>query len=322
MKPLKATETNITKAAEIIRNGGTVAFPTETVYGLGVNGLDPVAVAKIFDIKKRPSFNPLILHINNKEQLQSICEVDSSRIETLINKFWPGPLTLVLKKKSIVPEIVTADNPTVAVRMPSNEIALSLIEKCGLPIAAPSANLFNHLSPTSAHHVYKQLGDNVDLILDGGSTEVGVESTIIEVDGNDIYLLRPGGVTREELERTLNSRLRSKPSSRDPNSPGQLPFHYSPRTRLKFIDEVELSELSSKKVGGIFLSKINESFNWSESIILSKSRDMREAAVNLFSALHKMDGKNLDLILVDKIPEEGLGLAIMDRLKKAAANFD
>ncbi len=322
MKPLKATETNITKAAEIIRHGGTVAFPTETVYGLGANGLDPVAVAKIFDIKKRPSFNPLILHINNKEQLKSICEVDSPRIETLINKFWPGPLTLVLKKKSIVPEIVTADNPTVAVRMPSNEIALSLIEKSGLPIAAPSANLFNNLSPTSADHVYKQLGDNVDLILDGGSTEVGVESTIVEVDGNDIYLLRPGGVIKEELETTLNSRLKRKPSSQDPNSPGQLPFHYSPRTPLKFINEVDLNNLSSKKVGGIFLSKINDSFNCDESTILSEKSDMREAAAKLFSVLHKMDEKNLDLILVEKIPEEGLGLAIMDRLKKAAANFD
>ena len=322
MKPVQATETNIIKAADIIRNGGTVAFPTETVYGLGANGLNPVAVAKIFDIKKRPSFNPLILHINNKDQLKSVCEIDSPRIETLINKFWPGPLTLVLKKKTIVPEIVTADNPTVAVRMPNNEVALKLIEYSELPIAAPSANLFNRLSPTTAQHVYTQLGDGVDMILDGGSTDVGVESTIVEIDGNDVYLLRPGGVTKEELERTLNSKVKVKPASKDPNSPGQLPFHYSPRTRLKFMDDPELNKIASKKIGAIFLSKKNDFIDCSESIILSPNNDIREAAANLFSALHKMDEMNLDMIFVERIPEEGLGLAIMDRLKKAAANFD
>ena len=321
MKPVKATNENITKAAEIIRNGGTVAFPTETVYGLGANGLDPVAVAKIFEIKKRPSFNPLILHINNKAQLNTICEIGSNRIETLIDKFWPGPLTLVLPKKQIVPEIVTADNPTVAVRMPKNEIALKLIEESALPIAAPSANLFNRLSPTKAEHVYNQLGDKVDMILDGGSADVGVESTIIEIDKDDIYLLRPGGVPKEEIERTLNSKLETKKSSSDPNSPGQLPFHYSPSTPLKFMDDVNESELENKHVGGIFFREKNKSYNYDEVIILSEKGNLQEAAANLFSSLHLLDELKLDIILVEPVPEEGLGLAIMDRLKKASANF-
>ncbi len=321
MKPIKATDENIKKAAEIIREGGTVAFPTETVYGLGANGLDPVAVAKIFSIKKRPSFNPLILHISNKDQLGLICETSSTRIHTLIDKFWPGPLTLVLPKKQIVPEIVTADNPTVAVRIPDNEIALKLIEYAGVPIAAPSANLFNRLSPTTAEHVYKQLKDNVDMILDGGSTDVGVESTIIEIDINDVFLLRPGGVPKEELEKTLNSKIKTKVSSTDPNSPGQLPFHYSPRTPLYFLSSVEKSKLKNKKLGGIFFKENSSSLKFEKSLILSPKGNMQEAAANLFSYLHQLDEMNLDLIVIEEVPEKDLGLAIMDRLRKATANF-
>lgn len=321
MKPLKATKENIRKAADIIRQGGTVAFPTETVYGLGADGLNPTAVAKIFDIKKRPSFNPLILHIENKSRLSDICEIFDDRVFKLIEIFWPGPLTLVLPKKNIVPEIVTADNPTVAVRMPDNEIAQELIRNSGVPIAAPSANLFNRLSPTNATHVFEQLGDMVDMILDGGDTRVGVESTILEVTEDNILLLRPGGITKEEIEKLLQTKIEFKQKSTDPNSPGQLPFHYSPHTPLKFLSTIELEKAKNKKIGAIFLKEQIVDFNFRATIILSEKGDLREAAANMFSALHKLDSQNLDLILVEPIPEESLGLAMMDRLKKAAANF-
>ncbi len=321
MSIVKSTTENILKAAEIIRAGGTVAFPTETVYGLGADGLNPISVAKIFEIKKRPTFNPLILHIDDKSKLELICETDNNKIQILIEKFWPGPLTLVLPKKKIVPEIVTADNPTVAVRMPNNQIALELIKRSGVPIAAPSANLFNRLSPTKAEHVYNQLGDNVDLILDGGSAEIGVESTIVEIENEEIILLRPGGITKEEIENLLKCKIQHKQKTTDPNSPGQLPFHYSPRTPLKFLSESYLKDIKNKKIGGIFFSKQSVEFNFSRIEILSKENNFREAAANLFSALHILDEANLDLILVEPLPEEGLGLAMMDRLKKAAANF-
>ncbi|MFH1198204.1 MAG: L-threonylcarbamoyladenylate synthase, partial [bacterium] len=181
MKLLKATEENIAIAADVIKNGGLVAFPTETVYGLGADGLNPIAAAKIFEAKQRPSFNPLILHIALIDQLETISITDNPAIEKLIHKFWPGPLTLVLPKKEIVPDIITAGNSTVAVRMPDHPVALELIKKAGRPIAAPSANSFSQLSPTSAEHVLKQLNNKVDVILDGGNCAVGVESTILHI---------------------------------------------------------------------------------------------------------------------------------------------
>ncbi|KAB2840815.1 MAG: threonylcarbamoyl-AMP synthase, partial [Melioribacteraceae bacterium] len=180
MKILEATEQNILNAANVLKSGGLTAFPTETVYGLGADGLNPIAVSKIFEAKNRPAFNPLILHIANYNQLEEICYLNNKKIELLITSFWPGPLTLVVPKKKIVPDIVTSGNETVAVRMPDHPVALSLISKAGRPIAAPSANRFGELSPTTAEHVAKQLGDNVDIILDGGPCRVGVESTILE----------------------------------------------------------------------------------------------------------------------------------------------
>jgi len=220
-----------------------------------------------------------------------------------------------------VPEIVTADNPTVAVRIPKNKIAIELIKLSGCPVAAPSANLFNRLSPTKASHVYNQLGDAVDMILDGGDTAVGVESTIIEITGNNVFLLRPGGITKEQIEELLNCKIEVKQRTTDPNSPGQLPFHYSPRTPLKFLNEVDLVELRDKKIGAIFLKEQTLDFKFAQMVILSSKGNLREAAANMFSALHKLDGNNLDIILVEPIPETGLGLAMMDRLKKAVANF-
>ena len=322
MNLLKANTESINKAAEVIKSGGLVAFPTETVYGLGADGLNPIAVAKIFQAKKRPSFNPLILHIAEKSWLHKYAVYNDERIDRLINKFFPGPLTLVLQKTEIVPDIVTSGNPTVAIRMPNHPVALELIAKSGTPIAAPSANRFGHLSPTDAQHVAKSLGDKVDIILDGGKTQVGVESTILELQDNVIYLLRPGGLSKEDIESEIGKFKTRKHDTEKPNAPGQLPFHYSPSIPLDFLSDKSLQKYSGEKIGVLFFKEKSINRNFSSIKILSTSGDLKEAAANLFQFLHEFEKENLDVILVETIDEKGLGLAIMDRLKKAAAKFN
>ncbi|MFA7227470.1 MAG: L-threonylcarbamoyladenylate synthase [Melioribacteraceae bacterium] len=316
MNLVKANKENIRHAAEIIKNGGLVAFPTETVYGLGADGLNPIAVAKIFEAKKRPAFNPLILHIADKDWLQKYSATRNKKIDRLIYKFWPGPLTLVLPKTGIVPGIVTSGNPTVALRMPDHPVALQLIEESGTPIAAPSANKFGHLSPTEAAHVAKYLGDRVDMILDGGKSSVGVESTIIQFHDDEFYLLRPGGLSKEEIENEIGEIKIGITDSEKPNAPGQLPSHYSPQTPLKFFNKKYLDE--NKKIGLLCFKENKSPFPYLKVKILSPDSDLREAAANLFSFLHELEKENLDLILVESVEEKGLGRAIMDRLRKAS----
>lgn len=315
MNLLPANKESISRASEIIKTGGLVAFPTETVYGLGANGLNPAAIAKIFEVKKRPAFNPLILHISRKDWLGKYAVIQSEKVERLIAKFWPGPLTLVLSKTDLVPGIVTAGNPTVAIRMPANEIALRLIDECGLPIAAPSANRFGHLSPTEASHVAKYMGEKIDLILDGGKCTVGVESTILEFNNDRFYMLRPGGLSIEEIEAEIGKIEPGSLNTNKPNSPGQLLFHYSPKTPLKFFNPKLLDP--AKKTGVIFFNKKLTDFPFSKVLILSVRGDLREAAGNLFSFLHEMEKEHLDVIFVESVEEKGLGIAIMDRLKRA-----
>lgn len=321
MNLLPATDKNIIKAAEIIKSGGLVAFPTETVYGLGADGLNPIAVAKIFDIKKRPTFNPLILHISNKNELRVFTNYNDKRIDSLIERFWPGPLTLVLPKKEIVPGIVTSGNDTVAVRMPNHKVALELIEKSGRPIAAPSANRFGHLSPTEAEHVKKSLGSKVDLILDGGKCKVGVESTILLYKDEKFFLLRPGGLSKEEIEKVIGKIDIVLTTTNKPLAPGQLLYHYSPEIPLHFLSEETIRLNSGKKIGALFFNKKTAGENFYSQKILSPSGDMKEAAANLFRHLHEFENENVDIILVEPVKEEGLGMAIMDRLKRAAKKY-
>lgn len=316
MSLVKANTESIRQAAEIIKHGGLVAFPTETVYGLGADGLNPIAVAKIFETKSRPSFNPLILHIAKKKWIKNFTSIQNKKIDLLTEKFWPGPLTLVLPKKDIVPDIVTSGNLTVAIRMPDHPVALKLIEYSGTPIAAPSANKFGHLSPTEASHVAKYLGEKVEMILDGGKSSVGVESTIIQFHENEFYLLRPGGLSKEEIEDEIGKIKTGKIDPHKPNSPGQLQFHYSPQTPLKFFNKRLLDK--NKRVGALFFKENKIDFSFADVKILSAAGDLREAAANLFSHLHELDKNNLDLILVEPVEEKGLGRAIMDRLKKAS----
>ena len=316
------TRENIKLAAEIIKNGGLVAFPTETVYGLGADGLNPLASAKIFEVKKRPSFNPLILHISEKNQLSKYCFYEDERIEKLINKFWPGPLTLVLPKTDLVPDIVTSGNPTVAIRMPNHKIALELIRHSETPIAAPSANKFGHLSPTEALHVKKSLGNKVDMILDGGKSEVGVESTIIQFEKGKFYLLRPGGVSEEEVESIIGGIETGIVNLEKPNAPGQLLYHYAPSIPLYFLNSQMIEKNKGKKIGVLFAKKQNVNYDFTSVKILSEKGDMKESAANLFKHLHDFENENIDIIMVEKVEEHGLGLAIMDRLKKAAKRFE
>ncbi len=317
MPVLLATQLAIKKAVAILKKGGIVAFPTETVYGLGADAFNPMAVAKIFEVKSRPQFDPLIVHIGDKNDIYKLCRKVNSKARLLIDRFWPGPLTLVLPKEKIIPNIVTAGLPTVAVRMPSHPVALSLINQLKKPIAAASANLFGRLSPTTAEHVKDQLGDKVDLILDGGKTERGIESTVITFIKNDTILLRPGAIPVESLEAIIGKiKLAVKPT-RKPLSPGQLAQHYSPHTRLIILNP-RTKIKKNKRCGLLAFTRKKNTSNFAMVEVLSEKGDLREAASNLFSCLHRLDKAGLDIIYAEPVPKINLGYAIMDRLKRAA----
>ncbi|MBS7658467.1 MAG: L-threonylcarbamoyladenylate synthase [Candidatus Bathyarchaeia archaeon] len=316
VKILKANEDSLNEAALIIRRGGLVAFPTETVYGLGACAFNSEAVAKIFEVKQRPRFDPIIVHIADSKDIYQLCSKVNEKAKLLIKKFWPGPLTLVLPKSSVIPDIVTAGLETVAIRMPSHPIALKLIKKAEVPIAAPSANLFGHLSPTTAEHVAEQLGDKIDLIINGGKCTVGIESTVLDVT-NEPTILRLGGLPIEEIEEVIG-KVKILSVSEKPRSPGQLPRHYSPRTPLKIIKENESLNIEKGVKAGLLAFKQPKNAHFFKKIeILSSSGDLREAACNLFSCLHRLDKAGLDIIYAEPVPEIGLGKAIMDRLRKA-----
>ncbi len=313
-----AIEENIKQAVTLIRSGGLVAFPTETVYGLGADALNPRAVARIFEIKNRPSFDPLIVHIADFRDVEKLCSFVSLLAKKLMRKFWPGPLTLILPKCGIVPDIVTAGLPTVAVRMPSHNVALQLIRLAGRPIAAPSANPFGFLSPTTAAHVTEQLGGKVDLILDSGQCSVGIESTILDLSGGMPTLLRPGGISPEEIEKVIGHTVqREKGILSKPKAPGQLPSHYSPRTPIKILNGDRF--VPNGKIGLLAFKAPQQGAFFRVVEVLAPSGDLEEAAANLFSCLHRLDKANLDVIYAEPVPEVGLGRAIMDRLRRASA---
>ncbi len=318
MNTVKATAGSIKKAAALIRAGGVVAFPTETVYGLGADGLNPVACARIFEIKGRPRFDPLILHECSAARARKLFSCVPAPALRLMKKFWPGPLTLVLPKAAAVPGIVTAGLKTVAVRVPGNRHALALIKAAGRPIAAPSANSFGRLSPTTAEHVSRQLGNGPDLILDGGKTDIGVESTIITFEKGRPVLLRPGGLPLEEIEKLTGPAARpGKTGGKSPLAPGCLKKHYAPKARLKIIEPGRAPRPSLRAAYLAFRRK--PAGNWAAVKVLSRSGDLREAAAGLFGALHALEGAGVPLIYAEKVPMHGLGRAIMDRLKHGAA---
>jgi len=309
----------IQRAAEIIKKGGIVAFPTETVYGLGADAFNPLAVARVFEVKKRPSFDPLIVHVADPIDAKKLAKEVPSNAKRLIKRFWPGPLTIVVLKEENIPDIVTAGLPSLAIRMPNHPMALALIKESKCPVAAPSANLFGYLSPTTAEHVRDQLGDQVDLILDGGPCPVGVESTIVSFLEEEPMLLRPGGVSLEEIESVIG-KVETLPFKDRPTAPGMLPKHYAPRTPI-VLDwgEKNLDRYKDKNIGLLVFQEPRNNPKLHPTEILSKNGDLREAAANLFAAIRRLDALNLDLIVATPIPEVGLGRAIVDRLRHAAS---
>lgn len=312
---------NIKAAAELIKQGEVAAFPTETVYGLGANALNDRALKKIFAVKGRPTTDPLILHIYSKEQLTELVAEIPAVAEVLMQSFWPGPLTLIFKKSKKVSDLITANMDSVAIRIPKNEIALKLLNEVGVPVAAPSANKFQSISPTTALAVQSELGTSL-YILDGGLCEKGLESTVLSIVGEP-QILRLGAVPVEDIEMVLNRKIQiqSKAISESANqvSPGLLSFHYAPKTKLVFCKKPSDAEMYIKTkntVAIVFDSAAGRAFKI-ETLVLSKSGDMAEAAQNLFKTLRVADEKNYDCIIAMAVPEEGLGRAINDRLKKA-----
>lgn len=304
-------EQNLNLAAQTIKNGGLVAMPTETVYGLGANVYIASAVAKIFEAKQRPFFDPLISHIAEIDFLKTYAQTDE-RIISLAQKFWPGPLTMVLKRtdNNAAIDLACSGLPNIAVRMPSHPVALSLIKKSGVPIVAPSANKFKSISPTTAQHVFDSLGERVDMILDGGACSVGVESTIIDVTGKNIVILRAGGTSKEDLEKFLNERVfLSDGDPNKPSAPGQLLKHYAPEHPLRI-------NAATRQPGEFFIGfgKIADC-----DLNLSPNGDLCEAAANLFAFLREADQKkDYKGLAISPIPETGLGLAINDRIRRAS----
>jgi L-threonylcarbamoyladenylate synthase len=308
-------------AAQIINKGGLVAFPTETVYGLGANALNPIAVAKIFALKERPSFDPLIVHIASTDELNILTSESTELVLKLAEKFWPGPLTIVLPKSSLVHDIVTSGLPTVAIRMPDNEIALNLIRTSKCPIAAPSANKFGNLSPVSASHVKKQL-PKVDFILDGGKTKIGIESTIVSLDGNVCTMLRPGKISIKDIEDALPGVFVFNIHKQEKLiAPGLLKSHYSPKKPLYLLKTMQ-TQLPDNS--GLILHRINNEKPICKKVIYtSLNNNLPEIAANLFSSLHSMeDDAEIKQIFIEPVIEKEIGIAIMDRIKKAVYKYE
>lgn len=301
------TPRNIEAAARTLAEGGLVAIPTETVYGLAGNALDKYAVARIFEAKGRPFFNPLIIHVADLHTAKKLAEF-SAEAEKLAAAYWPGPLTLVLKRKAGCPItlLATAGLDSIGLRVPAHRTALAVIREARLPLAAPSANSSGAISPTTARHVANDLGGKIDMILDGGACEIGVESTVLDVRARQPRILRPGAVTKEELERFLGARV-GRAKGAKVESPGQLESHYAPKAKMRL-------NAKAKRKGEILIGfgKINGDFN------LSETGNVVEAAANLYALLHAADAEHPGTIAVAPVPDKGLGAAINDRLRRAA----
>lgn len=340
-KMLRLDEENINKeiiasAAKVIKDGGLVSFPTETVYGLGANGLDEQAIAKIFKAKGRPQDNPLILHISSVEELDELVSEISDEAKVCIDKFWPGPLTMIFKRSGIIPDGITAGLDTVAIRMPSNKIALELIRQAQRPIAAPSANISGKPSPTAADHVFTDLDGKLEMIIDGGRTGVGLESTVLDLTEEVPTILRPGGITHEDLVKVLGKVEIDKSITNFnekiiPKSPGQKYKHYAPNSEM-IIFEGEMENVISnikkiceenialgKKVGIMCTDETENNYNKGLVYSMGSRKNGETIAHNLFYILRDMDKENVDIILAESTSFSEIGLAIMNRMIKAAA---
>ncbi|SLM18823.1 Threonylcarbamoyl-AMP synthase [uncultured spirochete] len=332
MEILSTNDADLARAAQALREGKLVAIPTETVYGLGANAFDEVAVARVFEAKARPTFDPLIVHIARIEDIGLVAREVPESARSLARALWPGPLTMILPKKSEVPDIVTAGLPTVAVRFPKHPIAQRIIELAGVPVAAPSANPFGYISPTTAAHVISMLNGKVDFIVDGGPCDVGVESTVIDMTGARPVLLRPGGMPLEAIEAVVGPAVIPPrilhPAGEALSSPGQTLSHYAPSTPL-YLFEANSLPAAALATGIVHPSvalvytpararEIEALHVFDEIEVLAPCGDMREAAARLFSLLHEFDARQFRAIYAERVPEVGLGRAINDRLYRAS----
>ena len=304
-------------AVKCLQQGELVGIPTETVYGLAANALDPKAVAKIFSAKNRPFFDPLIVHIPDLAEAKHYVQSMPEKAVKLAETFWPGPLTLVLQKKAIIPDLVTAGQDTVGIRVPSHPICLNLLKRLDFPLAAPSANPFGYVSPTLASHITEQLGDKVCYILDGGPCRVGVESTIVGFPQGEPVIYRLGGITAEQIVNVIGPIEEQISAGSNPSAPGQLDVHYSPRCKVVLSNPADVTD--SEDICYLRFSVPVENIDLQRQFFLSPQGKVEEAAVHLFAMLRSLDKKGYRVIVAELLPEEGLGRAVNDRLRRAAA---
>lgn len=314
-------------AVELLRAGEIVALPTETVYGLAADALNAAAVAKIFQAKERPKFDPLIVHLSHRAMLDRVASIqdpDAELVERLTQAFWPGPLTLLLEKREIIPDLVTAGLETIAVRVSAHPIFAQIVKEFDGPLAAPSANRFGRISPTQAADVLAEIGERIPFIVDGGSTEHGIESTIVRIAAGELEIMRQGPITAEAL--TKFGKVRHAHDQSKIIAPGQSTSHYAPRTKLVVVDDIRsFAPAPGKRVGALFFRETPVSaasrYKFAATRELSARGDFREAAANLFRFMRELDDAGVDLIVAQLVPEEGIGCAINDRLRRAAAKF-
>jgi L-threonylcarbamoyladenylate synthase len=311
---------DVNKAKTLLEAGRLVAVPTETVYGLAANALDVSSVTKIFVAKNRPQFDPLIVHVADRDSAEKYVREIPGKALSLMKEFWPGPITFLLNKKNIIPDLVTSGLDRVGIRCPNHELTHSLLKSLSFPLAAPSANPFGYVSPTTPGHVNDQLGDKIDYILDGGECKVGIESTILGFENDLPVVYRVGGLSVEKIELIIGEVRVQSQSVSDPQAPGQLQSHYAPRKILRTGDiEKLIDENRGKRIGILSFQKKYAGDFIEKQIVLSFSGDLNEAAQKLFSALRELDKSPVDIILTEKVPDFGLGRAINDRLKRASA---
>lgn len=311
---------DLSKAKELLLRGELVAIPTETVYGLAADATNANAVTKIFSVKNRPTFDPLIVHVADAQTAERYVEEIPAAARLLIQTFWPGPLTLLLKKKPIIPDLVTSGLDTVGIRCPLHSLTKELLQSLPFPLAAPSANPFGYISPTTPLHVNDQLGNKIQYILDGGPCTVGIESTIVGFEKDRPIVYRMGGASVEDIEKIIGPVRIELNTSSNPKSPGQLKSHYAPLHKLVVGELAQLIDIHrEKEVGIIAFQKKLSNKTLERQIILSPSGKLEEAAQNLFSALRKMDQLPIDIILAEEVPNRELGRAINDRLRRAAS---
>ncbi len=308
---------DIEKAKWILEQGDLVAIPTETVYGLAGNALNLSSVTKIFDVKNRPHFDPLIIHVPDIAGAEMYAKEISPSARKLMEQFWPGPLTVLLNRKNSIPDLVTSGLDTVGIRCPKHELTQQLLTQLPFPLAAPSANPFGYVSPTKPQHVDEQLGDKIKYILDGGDCTIGIESTIVGFDSDLPTLYRMGGLSVERLEQVIGKVYTQTYSSSNPKAPGQLKSHYAPLKKLMVGNVAEL--LQQHAASRTAILTFSKDFHHPYQIILSPAASLDEAAQNLFTALRELDKMPIDIILTEFVPEHGLGKAINDRLIRAAA---